>query len=238
MSYDFAVNPQAKAETVFVGREQQPVIVIDDAFAEPASLIEFAVHEAIFAPPSNYYPGLRGEPLPKPYIASLLRAFNARIGKTFGVAIGGALNANFYFGLATVPPVNLSLLQRLPHFDTTNGSQIAALHYLCDGSHGGTAFFRHRATGFESIDEARKPLYFETLKRETGLHPPPARYMAGDDPLYERTGGFDAKFNRLLLYRSRILHSGSVNPANLSSDPRKGRLTANLFLAYGEQPAI
>lgn len=233
MSYDFAINGEAKAETIRIGCEQQPVVVIEDALANPASLVEFAARDAKFAPSGNYYPGLRGEPLPRPYIAALLRAFNPLIGETFGIATGGALNGNFNFGLATVPAANLSLLQRLPHFDTTNGNQIAALHYLCEASHGGTAFFRHRATGFESIDEARRAEYFETLKREVASQPPPARYMASDDSLYEQIARFDAKFNRVLLYRSRLLHSGSVNPDGLSTDPHKGRLTANLFLAYG-----
>jgi hypothetical protein len=234
MSYNFAVNRDAKIETILVGREQQPVIVIEDALADPASLVEFAARENRFGVPRNHYPGLRGETLPKPYVAGLLRTFGPALGKTFDVVIEGTISVNFYFGLATLPPARLSLLQRLPHFDTVNGNQIATLLYLCEPFHGGTSFFRHRATGFESIDAARKSHYFETLKREVEVHPPPARYAAGDDDLFEQIAGFEAKFNRMLVYRSSALHSGSIaSETNFSADPRRGRLTANLFLICG-----
>ena len=235
MSYDFSVNELHKVETIRIGREQNPIIIVDDVLAKPNALVDFAAAEAAFRQPGNYYPGLRGEPLPKPYVAALLRAFNPLIGETFGAPVDGSLQANFYFGLATVPPTELTMLQRLPHFDTTNLNQIAVLHYLCDTLHGGTIFVRHRETGFESIDEARKARYFELLKHDIDANgPPPAQYVSSKDRLFEQTACFEAKFNRMLIYRSRMLHSGNVNPAsNLSSDPRRGRLTANLFLAYG-----
>lgn len=41
----------------------------------------------------------------------------------------------------------------------------------------------------------------------------------------------DAAFDRLLVYRSRQLHSGLVAGSG-SADPRDGRLTANIFLTY------
>ena len=40
-------------------------------------------------------------------------------------------------------------------------------------------------------------------------------------------------FNRLVVYRSHMLHSGRIPPgAELSDDPRRGRLTANIFVTY------
>jgi hypothetical protein len=57
--------------------------------------------------------------------------------------------------------------------------------------------------------------------------------MSGDDDLYQEVARVEAKFNRMLIYRSRVLHSANVNIAKgLSSDPRIGRLTANTFLTY------
>ena len=85
-----------------------------------------------------------------------------------------------------------------------------------------------------SISEARQKTYFDRLNQELASQgPPPARYMSGDDNLFEEIARVDAKFNRMIVYRSRVLHSGSVNPqSGLSRDPRAGRLTANVFLAY------
>ena len=43
----------------------------------------------------------------------------------------------------------------------------------------------------------------------------------------------DAVFDRVLIYRSRVLHSGQIDPTvGLSADPARGRLTANIFLNY------
>jgi hypothetical protein len=234
MASDFDLNAERSVDTRRVGREGHPVVVIDDLLRSPGVLLDYVMGAVTFRPPGNHYPGLRGEPMPKAYAASLIRGLNPLIEETFGVAVDGKIGANFYFGLATLPPPALSPLQRLPHFDTTNPNQIALLHYLCDGSHGGTAFFRHRATGYEAITEDRKDSYFAQLRSEIAHAPRPARYMAGDDDVFEEIAAFEARYNRLLLYRSAAIHSGRIGPnANFSADPRLGRLTANLFLAFG-----
>ena len=54
--------------------------------------------------------------------------------------------------------------------------------------------------------------------------------FAANEVDFRRLKSFDATFNRVLIYRSRRLHSGSVTPAcGYSDDPRRGRLTANAF---------
>ncbi len=234
VALDFTLNEQRVTETLSIGNEREPVVVIDGCLRLPDAVLEYVTRAVTFAQPGNHYPGLRGEPMPKPYAAHLIRGLSSLIGETFGVDVNGKISANFYFGLATIPPEALSPLQRLPHFDTTNPNQIALLHYLCDGSHGGTAFFRHRATGFERIDEGRKDAYFGALRDEIARAPRPPRYMAGNDDLFEEVAAPGARYNRLLIYRSAALHSGRIGPrANFSPDPRVGRLTANLFLAFG-----
>jgi Family of unknown function (DUF6445) len=202
--------------------------------ANPDAMVNFASSSANFTAPNNWYPGLRAQPLPQQYIIEVIRALHGIIAETFGLPAKGDVNANTYFGLATVLPQNLSTLQRLPHFDTPSPRQIAVLHYLCNELYGGTSFFRHRSSGYESIGSDREPAYFAALGRELAAGgPPPARYMSGDDDRFEETARFDAKFNRMIVYRSLVLHSGNVNPAaGLSRDPRYGRLTANVFLAY------
>jgi hypothetical protein len=50
--------------------------------------------------------------------------------------------------------------------------------------------------------------------------------------LFERTALVDAAYNRALLYRSYVLHSGAIaRDAVLSTDPAAGRLTITAFLA-------
>ena len=120
----------------------------------------------------------------------------------------------------------------MPHFDATSAGQIAVLHYLCDASHGGTAFYRHRSTGFETITPERLQPYIATLSAELERTPPPQAYVTGDTPLFEQIGAVEARFDRAVIYPSRLLHSGDIRPSSLSLDPRRGRLTANSFLVF------
>jgi hypothetical protein len=234
MPHSFGANESRSLQVQRIGREQNPVIIVDDFLSDPEPLMEYASSAVRFGAPKNWYPGLRAEPLPQNYVMEVIRALHGIIGETFDLPTRGGVDTNTYFGLATLAPNALSTLQRLPHFDSVNPRQVAVLHYLCDASHGGTSFFRHRATGYESIAALREQTYFDALTREVESgEPRPARYMSGDDPLFQETARVEAKFNRLIVYRSLALHSANVDPASgLSSDPRKGRLTANVFLAY------
>ena len=59
------------------------------------------------------------------------------------------------------------------------------------------------------------------LERDLTRHPPQAGYITGDTPIYAQTAAFEARFNRILVYRSRVFHSGQVNAAaGLSRNPR------------------
>ena len=234
MTEEFRANARRAVRTLRVGREASPVIVVDDYLAEPRALVDLAATQARFGMPKNWYPGLRAEPLPKAYVVETLRALHRAIGETFELPVEGSVHTNTYFGLATTAPADLSPLQRLPHFDTPNPRQIALLHYLCDASHGGTSFFRHRATGFETMSDDRVQTYLGRVHGELQERGPrPARYTSGDDDLFEEIGRIDATFNRLIVYRSCVLHSADVNAAlGLSRDPRAGRLTANTFITY------
>jgi Family of unknown function (DUF6445) len=106
------------------------------------------------------------------------------------------------------------------------------LHYLCQPGDGGTAFYRHRTTGFETISASRLPDYSEFLEAEIArCGAPQADYPRGDTPLFEQTYRVTAAFNRLVIYRGWTLHSGQIPDGHpLPADPRTGRLTINTFL--------
>ncbi len=105
------------------------------------------------------------------------------------------------------------------------------VHYLCRGKFGGTGFFRHRSTGFESVDAGRRDAYVAAAKPEleaaqAGL----TSYADAGMADYELTGEAEMVFNRLIIYRTHVLHSGLLSRAPLSDDPASGRLTANGFI--------
>ncbi|MBW8910725.1 MAG: hypothetical protein JF564_02235, partial [Sphingomonas sp.] len=112
------------------------------------------------------------------------------------------------------------------HFDSTNPADLALLHYLSDTP--GTAFYRHRPTGIERVDDVN-------LDRFLSYAQPAAAaaegYIHGSDPHYEQIGMVEGVADRLVIYQGSLLHCGIIPPGlALSSDPRRGRLTANLFV--------
>lgn len=226
-------GPQVTVRTI--GGEAQPLVVIDDFAPDPDALRAAAIATR-FGPAGQHYPGLRA-PLPDDYFANQQPIVDAVLKDVFGHD-GGAHVIDASFSIVTTPPRALSIKQRLPHCDAFGKTRIALIHYLSPAGGDGTAFFRHRSTGYETIDEIRAPFYFDSLGtelRDGGASP--AGYMVGDTALFERTALADARYNRALAYRSYLLHSGAIAPnALLSPDPATGRLTVTAFLVV-DQPA-
>lgn len=225
-----------RATVHLVGSEQEPVIVIDDVTGRGEALVDYAATRTRFAPAAtvdSHYPGLLA-PASRDYLDAVVRFVLPLIARHFGTGPLRPARARGNFSLVTTPPGALVPLQRVPHVDSVNPLQFAAVHFLCDPAHGGTGFFRHRATGFETIDATRAAPYQETLAAELEQEPEGkrTRYPGdADDPLFARTAESEAAFDRLVLYRASLLHAGLIpEPPSHADDPRQGRLTGNLFL--------
>jgi hypothetical protein len=230
---DVEIAPDIRASTLRVGREEHPVVVLDGVLRSPRAMVEFAAAQSRFSRSvsgANYYPGVRA-PAPQGYVAKLYQAVRPYMTDVFGFPTSGPIKADFYLSMATLPEQRLNVWQRGAHFDTTEREHLAVLHYLCDPAHGGTAFYRHRETGFEAMTPERLPAYLEALQRDLDRNgPPAAAYLTASDRRYEQIASIDCVFNRVVIYRGRMLHAGSVNAAaGLTADPRTGRLTANAF---------
>jgi Family of unknown function (DUF6445) len=213
------------------GTEQQPVIVIDDYLDDPDAMAMRAVHGPKFAQMGPYYPGVRS-PFPEDQLQTLLGPLAPILPAYFGYQ-GKACLRECTFSLVTTPPADLMPIQRLPHFDSLEYGRVAALLFLDKGaSNGGTAFFRQRSTGFETVDAGRFAQFEAALNRDVALHGlPPQDYIGDDSPLYETIAMHEGKYNRMLVYASATLHSGRI-PSDFAfdPDPRTGRLTVNAFL--------
>jgi len=228
------LHDEFKAGTVRIGAEREPVLVIDNFLSQPQLLVEFAAEHAAFDGVSDaFYPGCRA-PVPAIYCFALRAFLGPAIERTFGLQNSVVTGELSHFSLVMTPPGRLQAVQRMPHFDNTNPKQLAVLHYLCKPEDGGTSFYRHRRSGFEFVDEGRRAAYEQAVALDFAAYgPPPAKYICGDDPRYERTHSFAAAFNRVLIYRSINLHSADIAPAfDFERDPRRGRLTANTFFFY------
>jgi hypothetical protein len=234
-TWDFGLNARLRVALERIGQEREPVLIVEDVLRAPEELIDYAADEVSFAPawgPQGGYPGIRA-PAPLNYVETLVRSLSPVIERAFGLAGVALARAECNFSLVTRPPEALAPLQRIPHVDTIDPLQFALLHYLCPPDFGGTGFYRHRETGFEALTRERIPVYEAARERELAVLNGTPAYITGDTPHYAQTAAFEAGFNRLIVYRSRILHSGQIHaPAGLDADPRRGRLTANIFLHY------
>lgn len=212
-----------------IGREGRPLVRVDGFSGDPDAL-RAAAAAARFEPGRHHYPGVRAALPPgylrdrTPVIAEALRL----MGLPTEVE---PLDASF--SIVATPPGELSIRQRLPHCDAFARERTALIHYLSPEGGDGTAFFRHRSTGFETLDEARAPIFFGQLEAELRHRgPPPPAYVANDTSLFERIALAEARYDRAYLYHSYALHSGAIAPdATLSPDPVFGRLTVTAFLS-------
>ncbi|HEY0333122.1 MAG TPA: DUF6445 family protein [Stenotrophomonas sp.] len=228
-----ALHPQVRFTPSTLGVEGAPLLVIDNVLADPDRLVRKAVGKA-FVPQSTMFPGIRAE-APFAYRQFLETALRPHLAQYFELAPGPFAFPMCHYSLVTTPVGQLAFLQRVPHIDSVRGDGLASVHYLFRGNWGGTSFYRHRATGFEVIDAARRETYFGQLDQESrSAQAPAAAYIDDDTALFERIGRVDAVYNRMVVYRRNSLHSGRIDNAHVPPpDPLTGRLSVNCFIDIG-----
>ncbi|MDJ0760179.1 MAG: DUF6445 family protein [Woeseiaceae bacterium] len=211
------------------GEEQQPIVIIDDFFPEPDRLLKDAAARE-YSQIGPYYPGIRAT-VPDWYAGFVLQSLAAVFTKVFAYPSAPAYEEGMY-SIATTPPEELMPIQLFPHYDGVDPDKLAVLHYLCGPDMGGTSFYRHRSTGFETVTTDRFATFKDTLEaeiRDSGV--PQPRYIGESTEFFEKIDHCEARFNRLVIYRGMNLHSADIhNDVALSSDPATGRLTVNTFL--------
>jgi hypothetical protein len=217
---------------LWVGAEQAPLLVIDDAVPNPDELVELAAAQT-FTVQGRYYPGIR-RAAPLRYHQFLLTTCRDVLLDCLDVSSGALRLSMCHYSLVTTPAHELAPLQRIPHVDSLSKQGLATIHYLFKTNLGGTAFYRHRQTGFESIDESRNAAYSHCLQAEClGPHAPGPSYINGDTPLFEQIAKQDGVFNRVLVYRRNVLHSGCIGADFVpDANPRTGRLSINSFIDW------
>lgn len=217
-----APGAAGRTQALLLGAEAVPLWILDDCHPDPAGLREYALRQEFARREGDYYPGLRA-PVPAGYADWVITQLRS------GIDNGAAAELellNCTFAIACDDPANLAPIQLIPHFDSIDGDLIAAVHYLCAPPFAGTAFYRHRRTGFERIDATRVALFQQALSadaRQFGL--PASAYHGGSSQAFEQIGATPLRFNRIAVYPANCLHSGMLGATNLSNDPALGRLT-------------
>jgi hypothetical protein len=224
-----------KPELRRVGKEQNPVVVIDEFTGRLREILEIAEGLAPYpALSGNYYPGLRriiqrADAEAYAYVEQLCEAAGPFIAGAFDIE--GFTLTEASFSIVTTAPADLSAPQRAPHFDSTDPKHYALLHYLRVPKGSGTAFYRQRSTDIERITEANVARFVTTAEREAALLPRDSGYISDSDEYFEQVAAVEAVPDRLLIYQGGFLHSGIIpDGMSFSPDPREGRLTANVFV--------
>ncbi|MEG3181566.1 DUF6445 family protein [Sphingomonas sp. LT1P40] len=213
------------------GSSGSPVVVVDAVTGNLREIVDIAAALAPFPVSQTYYPGLRrifdeADNAAMAYADALLEAAAPYIGGAFDAESFDLVEASF--SIVTTHPTALGGPQRVPHFDSTDPNYLALLHYLGDTPDTGTAFYRQQSTGIELVTEANLPAFVEAAKADSAAM---TGYINASNARYAQTGRVEAVPDRLVIYRGAQLHSGIIPPnMTISEDPRRGRLTANLFV--------
>lgn len=212
------------------GRDDNPVLIIDNFMPEPEAWVT-QLETLNYARRSPYNPGVQA-PLPGSYLGTVSRGLEFIFQHGFDFRRQMQLE-NLLASYVTCPPTDLAPIQRYPHYDGGHNGMVAVLHFLCGPEQGGTRFFRHDRTGFETVTRAQDDIYGAARNvdiDEYGLRDPAYFYETGHGFTLLHT--VPAKFNRAIIYSSTTIHSGDLG-ANPSFDvsPNTGRLTVNTFVS-------
>lgn len=231
------LHPNFSYQVYCVGKEQTPLLVIDNFIKDAHTLVDFCLTDTEFSKVDTYYPGLRMV-APNLYI----HAMNFYLGKLFGDVFGlmpeQLAGGKSLYSIVVTPPEQLTTQQCLPHVDSFLSGDLACVHYLCNKDKGGTSLYRHKKTGYEKITKDTLAHYTQSVTEEGALDITQKSYMNGSNKYYESIAEVEAMFNRMVVYPSNILHSGNI-PADFDFDPHpsSGRLTLNSFIFSKREPA-
>ena len=134
------------------------------------------------------------------------------------------------FAIITERGSDLSPTQRRPHTD--DFCDYAGLVYLnppgqCSG---GTSFWRHRATGTEVADGVEPGALPSAVLSNGPDVGDSIGYLTESTETWELTQVLPAKYNRLVIYKSKIFHSPHYSEHDFGSALMERRLTQNLYL--------
>lgn len=227
------LNQNAQATRLKVGNEFQPFLQIDSFMQDAGILRKIAIDMNKFSKADTFYPGVR-MPISTHYSIALIKNLHDILKADFGCTHDKITSCTSSYSIVATAPEDLTLFQKIPHFDSLSTKSIAFVHYLCDHESTGTSLYRHKSTGYEYIDKSRAQDYTQQLRRE--LDSPgsqPEGYITQSGNVFDQIHTTNSKFNRIIAYRGSSLHSGNIpEGASFSTDPAVGRLTITTLIEF------
>ena len=207
----FAFNAHAQAQLSRIGQRRIAVTRIENVLHHPESVAALGFAQPYVEDRSNLYPGMRAS-VPESFSIGLCSWLTPILQHNGMLANDRSiLRGTCFFSVVTTPSRELLPIQRIPHYDSTDPTLLAAVIYLCDTRFSGTSFYRHRRTGYEEITAENCDNYKIALGIDLRRHgAPPREYMNGDSLLFESIFSNELKFNSAIVYPGRILHAGNI----------------------------
>lgn len=234
-SSEFALSPLLDLNVDRIGKSQTPIMVADKVCTDGAQSLRMYASKLKFeVDGSSMYPGVRAS-LPEIYVKQMLAQLIEPLYETYNIPRHFKPQiTQGCFSLVTQPSGALTPLQRIPHFDNTSPYFFAILHYLGEGDHGDTGFFRHNPTRLERIHEIDKDNYFKVASQFlSGKPDSDQQYMNESNEHYTLFYKIPYVTDRLAIYPGNVLHSIVVNTeSDINWNVYQGRLTANIFVSF------
>ncbi|OGS49468.1 MAG: hypothetical protein A3J40_00100 [Erythrobacter sp. RIFCSPHIGHO2_12_FULL_63_10] len=220
---------QRRIEIREIGAEGALAVIVDEFATDPGRWRNEASGRE-YRSMGDFYPGGRTA-VPADYFSDVGPVLGEIFRNVFACTGRMSIQRALY-SIASTPREELGLAQRIPHFDETAPGHYAMVHYLSPEDLGGTAFYRHRSTGFESVSVERHRTYLGRLNDDFQAHGEPApAYICGDTPLFEQTALVEHRYNRAVIYPASLLHCSQLRQGvALDPDPLCGRLTIAAFM--------
>jgi hypothetical protein len=232
------INPQADLRREQIS-ENEFCVIVDDFLTEPDMLVAYAAqHPGDFSHPNIGYPGVQIR-VNDDAMTDIFRFVRSKMSRVYSF-MRGRIGIRSLLSMVTSPPEKLSFMQRICHIDPNpdvGRAKYAALLYLFNDERlGGTSFYRWRNEElvWKGVNILRKDAREgeEFMKRHFETFRAPPRYMTGSNEIAELLYTVPPRFNRFVFYSGDIPHNGAITaPELLSDDPKKGRLTLNLFFS-------
>src|SRR5688500_5133005 len=125
MTYELHQN--FRLQKLRIGREQAPLVSIDNLIADPDDLVNLAASK-FFGEVATYYPGVRAK-VPLAYQRFIIDQLRGVLDDYFELNGATLRFTACHFSLLTTPPEKLSYLQRIPHVDSLARNELAFIHY-------------------------------------------------------------------------------------------------------------
>jgi hypothetical protein len=213
-------NWQVKLEKI--GYRENVVLLIDNFFSNPEDVLREYENSRLEKVESGGYPGSRID-TSQNLKEQLQKNISPLIREYFCI---DPIKYEVMFSRVTKHESELKVRQRIPHTDSLNENDSAFIIYLFRDKLGGTSFYRHSSTGYENMNAKNNFFYEKNLSREFQLYGlPEAKYINGNSKQFERIHSVDGIFNRFVLYKQNLFHSGNI------IDPEAERITITGFVS-------